>query len=139
MPLIDGDAIIEPCKGTGSFYDNCPNNTTNMVCVINEGIAYLDFTGDVEYTVSNPPFVPRKLFWSVHCKAMETTRKTIYWLIHMYQLNVFTPKHLNEMKSKGWYINDFHIVNDRIWFGRYVWMRISRTNTETITWCNNTY
>ena len=139
IPLIDGDVIIEPCKGTGSFYNNFPKNTINMFCEINEGIDYLDFNGEVDYTISNPPFVPRKLFWNFQCKAMETTRKAIYWLINISPLNVFTPKRLNEMKSKGWYINDFHIVSDKRWFGRYVWMRISKTNTQTITWCDKTY
>ena len=130
IPLIDGDVIIEPCKGTGLFYDNLCKNTINMFCEINEGIDYLDFNGEVDYTISNPSFVPRILFWSFHCKAMETTIKTIYWLINISSLNVFTPKRLNEMRSKGWYINDFHVVSDQIWFGRYVWMRVSRTNTN---------
>ena len=43
------------------------------------------------------------------------------------------------MKSKGWYINGFHIVSDKRWFGRYAWVKISRANTETITWCDKTY
>ena len=75
IPLIDGDVIIEPCKGTGLFYDNLCKNTINMFCEINEGIDYLDFNGEVDYTISNPSFVPRILFWSFHCKAMETTIK----------------------------------------------------------------
>ena len=70
---------------------------------------------------------------------METIRTAIYWLMNKYSLNVFTPKRLNEMKHKGWYINGFHIVNDKKWFGRYVWMRISRTSTQTITWCDKAY
>ena len=138
-PITDDDVIIEPCKGTGSCYHNFPKNVINVVCEINEGIDYLDFNGEVDYTVSNPPFVPRELFWSFHCKAMETTRKAIYWLINICYLNAFTPKRLNEMKSKGWYINGFHVVSDKKWFGRHVWMRISRTNTQTITWCDITY
>ena len=113
IPLIYGDAIIEPCKGTGPFYNNFPNNTTNMVRDIHEGIDYLDFTSDIDYTVSTPPLVPRKLFGSFRCKAMETTRTAIYWLINMAYLNIFTPKRYNEMNSKGWYSNNVHIVNDK--------------------------
>ena len=113
IPLIDGDVIIEPCKGTGSFYNNSLKHTIDMFCEINEGIDYLDFNGEVDYAISNPPFVPRKVFWSFHCKAMETTRKAVYRLIHICSLNVFTAKRLNEMNSKGWYINDFHIVSDK--------------------------
>ena len=139
IPLIDGDVIIEPCKGTGSFYNNFHKHTINMFCEMNEGIDYLYFNGEVDYAISNPPFVPRQLLLSFHCKAMETTRKAIYWLMHISSVNVFTPKRLNNMKNKGWYINGFHIVSDKIWFGRYVWMRISRTSTQTITWCDTTH
>ena len=69
-PFIDGDVITEPCKGTGSCYYNVPKHTINMFCEINERIDYLDFNGEVDYTISNPPFVPRKLLWSFNCKAM---------------------------------------------------------------------
>ena len=67
----------------------------------------------VDYTISNPPFVPRKLFWLFNSKAMETTRKEIYWLVNMGSLNVFTPKRLDEMNNKGWYINSFYVVSDK--------------------------
>ena len=139
IPFIENDVIMECCKGTGSFYDNLPNNTINKYCEINEGIDYLDFNEMVDYTISNPPFVPRKLFWSFHCKAMDTTRKGIYWLINMSSLNVFTPKRLDEMSSKGWYINNFHIVSDKRWFGRYVWIKISKENTDIMSWCKTSY
>ena len=41
----DGDIVMEPCKGTGSFYNNLPKHTSNMFCEINEGLDYLDFKG----------------------------------------------------------------------------------------------
>ena len=87
----DGDVVVEPCKGTGSFYNNFPANTINKYCEINEGLDYLTFHDMVDYTISNPPFVPRKLFWNFQCKAMDTTRKGIYWLINLSSLDVFTP------------------------------------------------
>ncbi len=135
----DGDRVIEPCLGTGSFYNNLPDNVEKLYCEINEGKDYLDYDGMVDITLSNPPFVPRKLFWSFQQKAMDTTRREIYWLINISSLNVFTPKRLNEMKEKGWFINSFHIVADRRWFGRYAWIRISREDNGIFTWNNKTY
>ncbi len=139
IPFVDNDTVLEPCKGTGSFYNNFPNNTNNIYCEINEGKNYLEFNEMVDYTISNPPFAPNKLFWSFQCKAMDTTRKGIYWLINMASLNAFTPKRLDEMADKGWYINSFHIVNDKRWFGRYVWIKISKENTNVMTWCKTSY
>lgn len=130
----DSDLVMEPCKGKGAFYDNLPNNVKKFYCEINEGKDYLENKEIVDYTLSNPPFVPRKLFWNFMLKAMETTKKEIYWLINLSSLNVFTPKRLNEMKTKNWFINSFHIVGDKRWFGRYVWVKISKENSNTLTW-----
>ena len=76
-----GDTFCDPCKGPGAFYDNFPTGCEKIYYEINE---QRDYLGEekrwVDYTLSNPPFVPRKLFWDFHVRAMETTRKNIYWL-----------------------------------------------------------
>lgn len=136
----EGDKVIEPCKGDGAFYNSLSKyNVERLYCEIDEGIDYLDFSGNVDITLSNPPFVPRALFWKFMVKSMETTNKYIYWLINMSSLNVFTPKRLNEMKEKGWFINNMVIVADRRWFGRYVWVKISKTNNNFINYCSTTF
>lgn len=135
----NGDVVMEPCKGTGSFYNNLPENVEKRYCEINEGIDYLKNEEMVDITLSNPPFVPRKLFWEFMRVAMRTTRREIYWLINMQCLNVFTPNRLDELKENKWYINDFHIVNDKRWYGRYVWVRISKTDSGTITYCKTSF
>ena len=133
-----GDIVMEPCKGKGAFYDNLPNNVIKLYCEIGEGIDYLNDNRIVDITLSNPPFAPRKLFWQFMEKAINNTRKEIYWLINLSSLDVFTPKRLKQMNSLGWFIGNFYIVSDKRWFGRYVWVKITRTNnsvfefTETI-------
>ena len=72
-------------------------------------------------------------------KSMDITRREIYWLINISSLNVFTPKRLDEMKSKNWFIESFHVVADKRWFGRYVWVKISRTNNKCFEWNNKTF
>lgn len=133
------DVVMEPCKGKGAFYDNFPNNVQKEYCEINEGIDYLQYNGSVDITISNPPFVPRKLFWAFHQKAMATTKREIYWLINLLSINVFTPKRLNEMKEKGWFINGFHIVQDKRWFGRYAFIKISRNDNQVVHWMDKTF
>ena len=134
-----GDSVIEPARGDSAFYDSFPKYVKKEWCEINEGRDYLEFTGEVDYTISNPPFVPRKLFWSFQQKAMETTRKEIYWLINMSSLNVFTPKRLEEMKELGWYINGLHIVGDKRWYGRYCFIKINKKKSDIITFSRINY
>lgn len=126
VDFYDGTVVLDPCRGKGAFYDNLPNNIIKKYCEINEGIDYLQSNEIVDITLSNPPFVPRKLFWSFHQKAMETTRLNIYWLINLSSLNVFTPNRMKEMASKSWFFHTFHIVQDKRWFGRYVWIKFGR-------------
>ena len=130
----DNDYVMEPCYGKGAFYKNLPNNTINKYCEINMGIDYLTQNMMVDITLSNPPFVPRKLFWSFHQKAMETTRREIYWLINISSLNVFTPKRMEECDNKGWYLSNLHITSDKRWFGRYVWCKFTKENNNFLSY-----
>tara|TARA_E500000305_G_scaffold39550_2_gene30275 strand:+ start:5214 stop:5750 length:537 start_codon:yes stop_codon:yes gene_type:complete len=128
-----GDILLEPALGKGAFYDNFPSYTRNEWCEINKGKDFLTYEGKVDYVISNPPFVPRKLFWDFHTHAMDITQKGIYWLINLASLNVFTPKRLDEMKALGWYIQNIHIVQDKRWFGRYAFICINKTPNVFIT------
>ena len=130
----DGDKVMEPCFGDGAFYNNLPTNTENIYCEINMGVDYLTYRGEVDITLSNPPFVPRKLFWLFHQKAMETTRREIYWLINFSSLNVLTPNRVEEMENKGWYIQNLHIVGDKRWFGRYAWVKFGRQPNKILSY-----
>lgn len=87
----------------------------------------------VDAIISNPPFVPRKLFWDFHCKAMAVSRHSISWLINIISLNVFTPVRLLEIQSRGWYVQKLHVVADKRWFGRYVLMTFSREPSDVLT------
>lgn len=137
--ILDGDVVCEPGKGDGAFYDNLPNNCEKIYCEINEGIDYLEDERKCDITCSNPPFVPRKLFWKFQQKAMDNTRREIYWLVGLHCLNVFTPKRLEEMKQKGWFINTLHIVADKRWYGRYVWIKITKEDGGVFTWKKKSY
>ena len=130
---------MEPCLGSGSFYDNFPDDIKGEWCEIIKGVDYLEYDGMVDLTISNPPFVPRKLFWSFHIKAMETTRHYIYWLINLSSLNVFTPKRMEEMTEKGWFVQHIHIVQDKRWFGRYCLVEFGRVDNGLFSFHRKTF
>jgi len=132
----NGDTWLEPCAGDKAFYNNFPPNVTKKYCEINEGKDFFEFNEEVDIIISNPPFVPRKLFWDFMVHSMTITRKKIYWLINISSLNVFTPKRLNEMKEKSWYINSIHIVSDKRWFGRYSFIEIGKVDNNFFKWSN---
>lgn len=56
LPLQKSDIILDPCKGTGSFYNNYPENTIKHYCEIDEGIDFFNFNFDVDWIITNPPY-----------------------------------------------------------------------------------
>ena len=139
VDTTENDILLEPCRGKGAFYNNFPEANRKEWCEINEGKDFLEYTGEPDIICSNPPFVPRKLFWDFQVKAMQVAKKAIYWLINLSSLNVFTPKRLEEMNSKGWYIQSFHIVNDKRWYGRYVFVKITKEPNNIVMYNKKTF
>ena len=131
------DIICDPGKGDGAFFNNFPKDYPKVWFEINDGKDYLgDEIINVDYTISNPPFVPRKLFWGFMVRAMETTKKKIFWLLNLQSMNVFTPRRLQEMKDKGWFITSQYIVADKRWYGRYAFVEIGKSDVGYYNWCS---
>jgi len=56
VPLVDDDKVLEPFKGEGAFYNNFPNNVIKEWCEIKEGRDYINYNGDIDWVITNPPF-----------------------------------------------------------------------------------
>jgi hypothetical protein len=134
-----GECVMEPCKGDGAFYNNLPDIVDKSWCEINEGRDFLTYEGEVDTIISNPPFVPRKLFWDFQMKAMKICKKRIFWLLNLSSLNVFTPKRLDEMKILNWFIHKMTIVGDKRWFGRYCVIELGKTDKGFFNWHRKTF
>jgi len=128
----ENEKVLECCKGNGAFYDNLPTKVDKKWCEINQGRDFFNCNEIFDTIISNPPFVPRKLFWDFQVKSMEIATKRIFWLINMGSLNVFTPRRIKEINNKSWYFYNFHIVSDKRWFGRYVVIEMGRDIRKNI-------
>lgn len=129
ISLVDfpaGATVLDPCAGDMVFFDHFPEHCKKDWCEINKGKDFFDYNQKADYIISNPPFVPRKLFWTFHRKAMELAQVEIWWLLNMSSLNVFTPKRLEEMKEKSWFITQLNITADKRWFGRYTFIKFGK-------------
>ncbi|AHK11551.1 hypothetical protein S140_144 [Shewanella sp. phage 1/40] len=54
MGYCGSETILEPFKGGGAFLDKLPVGT--LWCEIDDGINFLDFTGKVDWIITNPPY-----------------------------------------------------------------------------------
>jgi hypothetical protein len=56
IPIVEGDVCFEPFRGTGAFYNSFPAHSKKEWCEITEGKDYKDYTGHMDWVISNPPF-----------------------------------------------------------------------------------
>lgn len=56
LPIDFLDAILDPFKGEGAFYDQFPETLHKYWCEIDEGRDFFDFDTPVDWIVSNPPY-----------------------------------------------------------------------------------
>ena len=48
--------ILDPCRGTGAFYDNYPENCEKDYCEIDECKDFFTYNEHVDWIISNPPY-----------------------------------------------------------------------------------
>ena len=130
--FYENERVLDPCRGDGAFYNNFPSKVKKDWCEINEGRDFFDYDEKCDTIMTNPPFVPRKLFWDFVVKGSKVAQKRMFWLINMGCLNVFTPKRLQQLKNNSWYITHLHIVSDKRWYGRYVMVEMGRLEERNI-------
>lgn len=65
--------VLEPCKGSGNFLKYLPDAEW---CEIQEGKDFLEYTGKVDWIVTNPPFSLMRKFL---IKAMEVSDNIVFF------------------------------------------------------------
>lgn len=66
--------ILEPCKGTGNFYNNM--NNPKDYCEISEGIDFLQYNKKVDWIITNPPF---SIFDIFLLKAFDVANNIVFF------------------------------------------------------------
>jgi len=68
-------SILEPCRGTGMFYDNFPNEDKDW-CEISEGKDFFDYDRKVDWIITNPPF---SIFDNFLIKSFEVADNVVFF------------------------------------------------------------
>jgi hypothetical protein len=146
IDFSDCDFVLEPFKGEGAFYDNLPDNVNKDWCEITQGRDYKDYTANVDWVVSNPPF------------KLDTDGKKVnsfYFLINYYAERVtkgiaflgndacfsgLTPIRLKELHEKhNLYIHNIIVCNIKKWHGRYFFIIFKKGNNPFYKYIEGSY
>lgn len=106
-------------------------------CEIEDGSDFFEWKQKVAWIIGNPPF---HLSWKFTEKALEIAQKGIAWLVNNQALNShFTPRRIELMNNKGFYLQKIHVVADRRWFGRYYYLIFTKEINSFLTFKTEVY
>jgi hypothetical protein len=132
VPLHDGDMVLEPFKGEGSFFNNFPNNTINDYCEIEEGLDFKDYDKPIDWVISNPPFKLEtgtkhvNSFYYLLDYYLSRVNKGIAFLGNDRCFSTLTPKRIKSINDKGFYIQKIVVCSIKKWRGRYFFIIITK-------------
>jgi hypothetical protein len=95
-------SILEPCRGTGSFWNNFPPHPENDWAEIKDGRDFLSFSEEkkFDWTISNPP-------WSLIRPFLRKSMKLSDNIVFLCLINAFFMRaRLRDIKEAGFYIHE---------------------------------
>lgn len=95
--------ILEPCKGEGVFLEFLPPDTD--WCEINEGKDFFDYTKDVDWIITNPPWSQIRHFL-IH--SMEISRNVVFLMTINH---VWTKARIRSIRELGFGIHTIILIN----------------------------
>lgn len=132
VPLNDGDVVLEPFKGEGSFFNNFPLNVIKIWAEIEEGIDYTTINEDYDWVITNPPFRLEtgtkriNSFWFLLDYYSTRAKKGIAFLANDSCFSALTPRRMKILEDRGWFITKLVVCSIKKWRGRYFFIIIER-------------
>lgn len=112
-------------------------------CETEDGCDFYKWDKKVDWVIGNPPFRDKKEgenqipLWIE--KASEIAQKGMAFLINHKVINFLTPRRLENLKEKGFYLQHIRIVADKRWFGRYYYLIFTKNKNDFLSWQLKTY
>lgn len=137
LPLKDKDIVLDAGSGKNKvWYNNIPDYCIQCECEIEDGLDFMEWIEQVDWTIGNPPFHEG---WKFLDKASQISSKGIAFLGNLNFWNSCLPNRFELLKERGFYLNKIHIVQDKRWFGRYYFLIFTKEKNNFLSWNTKTY
>jgi len=136
VPIIEGDIVLDCSCGINKVWlNNFP--TINKIGIDKDfGDDFMTYNERVDWVISNPPFTN---FIEFCFKSSEICNKGFAFLINHSRINQVTPRRLERLKEKGFYLNEIIILSISKWFGRFYFLVFTKNKSESINWSLENY
>lgn len=136
-PIELDQSVLDAGSGKNKVWFNNLRNENKFECELEDGNDFMDWQQKVDWVVGNPPF---HISWKFTEKAMEVADFGIAWLVNNQALNShFTPRRIELMQSKGFYLRKIQVVADKRWFGRYYYLIFTKSENDFVSTFLKTY
>ena len=136
IPFEKSDLVVDAGSGIKKvWFENIPTDNKEEV-ELDEGKDFYLYNQKVDWVVGNPPF-PEFIGFIKH--SADICKKGFGFLTNHSRINQLTPKRLQDLADKGFYLSKIHIFGVKKWFGRYYFVLFTRNRCEGISWSKINY
>jgi hypothetical protein len=146
LTLQNGDRVLEPFKGEGSFYNNFPNNVVKEWAEIRQGRDYKDVSGEHDWIITNPPYRLEteegnrvNSFWFLLDYYTTRAKKGIAFLANDRCFSTLTPRRMEIIKNRGWSISKITVCSVKKWRGRYFFVVFEKNAVSAMNFLKTNY
>jgi hypothetical protein len=146
LPITNEDVLFEPFKGEGAFFNAFPEVNTKLWAEITEGVDYQSITEQFDWVITNPPFQLQlehgkrvNSFFHLLDYYSQRAKKGIAFLGNDRCFSSLTPRRIELLKERGWFITNIIVCSIKKWRGRYFTIVLQKTPTNVFTALRTNY
>lgn len=109
--VIDGEVWLDPCKNSGSYYNQFPLNVKKEYCEILENKDFLTYNGKPDVIVQNPPYSMLDVWFK---KCIDLNPRAFSMLIGVGNL---TARRIEWCEKAGYGITKLRMLKVYKWYG----------------------
>ena len=139
LDLPAGMNLLEPFKGEGAFFDHFPEANPKLWAEIQEGRDYRDISGSYDWVITNPPFQLEtgskrvNSFWFLVDYFTQRANKGVAFLGNDRCFSTLTPRRLELLKTRGWFLHKVVVCSVKKWRGRYFFLIFRKTPSTALS------
>lgn len=145
LDLNEADKLYEPFKGEGAFYNAFPASNAKDWSEITEGRDYTAYEGEYDWVITNPPFRLEtgskrvNSFWYLIDYFTKRANKGVAFLANDRCFSALTPKRIESLNQRGWYIAKMVVCSVKKWRGRYYFFVLEKKPSPFTTFLLTNY